>query len=175
MRNGPLRRQGFPAVIRFEVKADSPGRLKSYLDGMRDKVIASIRAGMLSAMQKLAAATVSKMGEAGIQPRTGLTATSILKSPKVSAVNSGDAIRGTVSAWNGHKPIGLWLGGGTNVPAVVSKKVMAFIAPDGTLVFTRKHKAFTTRARPFLNEALSDSREMITETIRQHVNRSLSI
>jgi hypothetical protein len=65
--------------------------------------------------------------------------------------------------------LGFWQEFGTNHPALEAK-FMAFMAADGTMVFTRGHRAFSIAPRPFLNPSLEEQKSEIVATIRARLS-----
>jgi hypothetical protein len=157
-------------MLKFVVKDESVRGVNAYFRQMRDRVVSAALKGMLEAMQGLARNTVAKKSEVGIQSRSGNLDAAIVKSARASM--SGDIIRGKVSGYSDGKPLSLWLGEGTHVPAVADK-LMVFVLPDGKTVFTRKHREFSTPARPFMNPSLNEYKAEIVATINRHMLEAL--
>ena len=153
-------------MITLQVEQASVDGVKSYLERVRQRILAGVREGIQEAMEGLAGTAVAQMAAAGIKSRKGDLISAIQSSPKVT--EGPEYIRGTVSAEIGMKHLGLWLEEGVHDPAVEGN-LFQFTTPDGQTVFTRGHRAFDVKAHPFLNPALEQYKAPIMDIIAQHV------
>jgi hypothetical protein len=147
--------------VDFYVDQASVRSTVDYLKGKYAAVVAGIRTGMMEGMQILAAAVAPKLPH-----RSGELQAKVLASPKVTETQK--TIRGTISSNVGRKPLGLWLEFGVKVPEV-KDKLMVFTAKDGTVVFTRGHKAFQTPGIARMFPTLQERKAQIIETIQNRM------
>lgn len=153
-------------MIQLQVERASVDAVQDYLERVKQRILAGIRAGMQEAMENLAGTAIEQMSAAGIQSRSGALVEAIGDSPK--ATETTEVIRGTVSSNVGIKNLGLWLEEGIHDPAVKGK-LYQFTAPDGSTVYTRGHRAFDVKPHPFLNPALEASKQPIMDVIAARV------
>lgn len=162
-------------MIRFEVEPQAGTKIAAYMEHVRSRIVSAIRGGMYEAMNDLAQYIVaSKLSGSpiGMQDtptkytKPGDLAASILRGVRVGGRDGGDEIYGTLSGRPKNQPnLGYWQEFGTVHPAI-AKKLMVFAAPDGTMVYTQGHKAFSIAPRPFLNPSLVERETQIMDTIR---------
>lgn len=145
---------------------NNPEVAKAHFEAYRQRLIAAIVRGMRQAMSDLSYAAVEQMTSDGVVSRSGRLAGTILGSVRVS--HSATEVKGSIAAANKQDPVGLWIERGTHEPAIAGK-LMVFFAPNGDLVVTRRHRAFNTPARPFMDQALAARRNAIIATIQTAV------
>ncbi len=172
------------SVIQWQFNPDEAKQnLQRYFEQIRQRIMTSAKEGMKEAMIGLALRAIDAMQAAGVQNRTGLTASSIVTSPK-AWITPDQFVKGTVSGATGNygggnteerrKNTTLWLEAGVNEPSVTGK-LMAFFTPDGKLVFTRKRRAYEIPGHgPFMNEALQSYEQQIVGTIRNRITEDLA-
>lgn len=160
-------------TVRLVIEQASVDSQAAYQQRIKERIYANLRTEMRAQMVNLARAVLSEFGPAGIVQHTGDLAALVATSPDV--VETGQVIRGTVSADDGKLHIGLWLEEGTNEPASEpgKRKLYGFKLPDGSTQFTRGHAAFKVRPHPILNPALATQRGAIAEGLQAAVNRAL--
>jgi HK97 gp10 family phage protein len=139
-----------------------------HIEEVKFRAIEAIQLGTQEAMDDLAAAA---SGNAAV--RTGRLRAAILGSPKVTTTKN--FISGTVSGgdYGNARHVTSYLEFGTSVPEVIAKKLMVFVAPDGHLVFTKKHKAFQVAARPFMNPTLQSRKAAMIEKIADRIRSAV--
>lgn len=151
-------------MIQMVLERSSVGDVNAYLDRVKQRIFAGVRGGMQQSMDELAYGVADKLFGNPIHSHTGELAGAILGSPKVT--ETPEVIRGTISSDVGKKHIGLWLEEGTHVRAVQGK-LFGFTAADGNTFFTRGHKAFDVKPRPFMNPTLHALSAQIFENIQR--------
>lgn len=158
-------------MVELTITQASVDGIASYLERVRLRVLAAARAGMRESMEGLAWTVADKLQGNPITSRSGELLGAVLASPKVRETET--QIRGTVSANVGGKPRGLWLEEGTHVPAVKGT-VFAFTPPGEETQFSRGHKAFNVRPRPFMNPSLDQYKGQILATIQARVAEAMT-
>lgn len=151
-------------MIKLTLDPASVDRTVDYVEQMKQRIFAGMRAGMREAMQALAGDVIAR-----VHSRTGELVEAIERSPRVK--ETAEVIRGTIAAKVGRKPIGIWLEEGTHVRAVKGN-LYGFTAADGNTVFTRGHRAFDVKPHPILNPALDAMRQPIMEIIAARVREA---
>jgi hypothetical protein len=149
-------------MLDFFVDEASVSEVTDHLEQTRQNILAGIRVGMKEAMEGLSWTVADKLQGNPIVSRTGQLLGRILASPKVT--ETATYIKGTVDAELGQKHLGLWLEGGTDVPAVKGS-LFQFTTADGNSVYTHGHKAFKVAPHPFMNVSLQEYKPTILDII----------
>src|ERR1019366_5006525 len=153
----------------MDLRIEGVPATQDYLEQVRQRILAGVRAGMFEGMDGLAATMVERLSEA-VTTRTGELAAALLRNPRVFE-KEDEYIEGSEVARTGNKHssnLGLWLEFGTSVPATVQGKfgkLFSFTAADGDSVYTHGHKAFQVAPHPFFNEAFREYYQTILDTI----------
>jgi hypothetical protein len=154
-------------VLTFAVDEASVTEVTDYLEQTRQNILAGIRVGMKEAMEGLSWTVADKLQGNPIVSRSGALLGRVLASPKVT--ETAAYIKGTVDAELGKKHLGIWLEGGTDVPAVQGK-LFQFTTADGTSVYTHGHKAFRVAPHPFMNPSLNEYKPTILDIIAAKIS-----
>jgi hypothetical protein len=149
-------------MLDLYVDEASVTEVTDYLEQTRQNILAGIRVGMKEAMEGLSWTVADKLQGNPIVSRSGQLLGRILASPKVT--ETATYIKGTVDAELGAKHLGLWLEGGTDVPAVEGR-LFQFTTADGTSVYTHGHKAFRVAPHPFMNPSINEYKPTILDII----------
>lgn len=158
-------------MLDIEIDQSSVDRVIDYMEQIKLRIFAGVRQGMMEAMTGLAEQTVEEMATAGIANRSGELEAAILRSPGV--VENDTAIRGRVSTQVGRKQVGIWLDAGIIEPAVTGHTYQ-FAEPDGNTFYTRGHRAFDVKPRPFIRESLRAYESTIFSIIQAKVDEAVA-
>jgi hypothetical protein len=154
------------AALALYLDPASVDQTQEYINQVRQRILAGLRAGMMEAMEGLAWNVADKLSGNPIVSRSGDLLGAVIASPHVS--ETAEILRGTVHADVGAKHVGLWLEEGTHVPAV-ENHIFGFSPTNGETVFTRGHKAFAVRPHPFMNPSLHEFEGRIIQILTESV------
>lgn len=157
-------------MIRLTLKQSSVDSVEAYMERVRQRIFANVRAGMQQAMEQLAGTVAEKLHGDPIVSRTGELEAAVLASPKVR--ETALVIQGRVSADIGQKHFGIWFEEGTHVPAVPGH-LYGFTEPDGETFFTRGHRAFDVKPHPILNPSLREDKPAILQIIADRISAAI--